>query len=78
MESVPKSYELREARKRVGLSIATFSSWAKIPRKTWEKWEASPEAAHSSRTPDFAFQLVRCYELLKKYNLLEEFERRDE
>jgi hypothetical protein len=78
MEPVPKSYQLRAARKKVGLTAAAAAAWAKIPLKSWERWEASPGASHASRTPDFPFQLLRCYELLKKYNLLEEFQRRDE
>jgi transcriptional regulator with XRE-family HTH domain len=65
-------YELREARKKAGLTLAKASSLAKISQKTWEQWEFSPESTNSRRTPEYAFQFLRCYRILKKHNLLEE------
>ncbi len=65
-------YELRKARKEAGLTLAKVSALAKISQKTWEQWEASPEAANSRRTPEYAFQFLRCYRILNEHNLLEE------
>jgi hypothetical protein len=65
-------YELREARRDSGLTMAKASSLAMINLKTWERWEASPGASHSCRTPEYPFQFLRCYRILKKHNLLEE------
>ena len=65
-------YELREARKKAGLTLSGVSAVSKVKQKTWETWEASPGAAHSVRTPEYAFQFLRCYEIIKKHGLLEE------
>lgn len=65
--------ELRDARKRLGLTSSRLCSFTKVKEKTWQKWEASPGASHASRTPEFAFTFLRCYEILKKHNLLDEF-----
>lgn len=65
--------KLRDARKRAGLTQAELSSIAGVKKKTWERWEASPGASNSSRIPEYAFKFLRCYEILKKHNLLDEF-----
>ncbi len=66
--------ELRAARKEVGLTIVKAAALAKIPVSTWEKWEFSPDARNGGYTPEYPFQFLRCYGILKKHNLLNEFE----
>jgi transcriptional regulator with XRE-family HTH domain len=71
-------YELREARKNAGLTLAKVAALSKINPKTWETWEYSPEASNSRRTPEYAFQFLRCYRILKEHNLLEELLKEDD
>jgi transcriptional regulator with XRE-family HTH domain len=66
-------YELREARKRIGLSMAKIAAFSGIALSTWEQWEASLGSKSHRRTPELAFRFIRCYELLEKHNLLEDF-----
>jgi transcriptional regulator with XRE-family HTH domain len=65
-------YDLRAARKRAGLTLSKVSAVSGVRQKTWETWEASPGASHSARTPEYAFRFLRCYEILKRHNLLSE------
>jgi len=64
-------YELREARKKVGLTVSKAASLAMIPAGTWEKWELSPDSKYSIRAPAYVFQFLRFYEILKENNLLD-------
>lgn len=71
MKAKRTSYELRAARKKAGLTIAKASSLAMIPVSTWERWELSPHVKSAGRTPDYPFQFLRCYEILKENGLLD-------
>jgi hypothetical protein len=72
------SYELRAARKKVGLTIAKAAALAMIPVSTWERWELSPDVKSAGRTPNYPFQFLRCYKILKEHDLLEELLKSEE
>ncbi len=78
MKKKRTSFELRAARKAVGLTIAKAASLAMIPVSTWERWELSPDVKSAGRTPDYPFQFLRCYGILKNHDLLNEFEGTEE
>jgi hypothetical protein len=67
-------YDLRKARKEVGLTVARASALAKVGRKVWEKWEFSPESPSYHCAPSYIYQFLRFYQVLKKHNLLSEIE----
>lgn len=61
--------ELRQIRKKLGLSIKTASDLAQVNYRVWQTWEAKPESLNSHRPPGIVFSWLELYLTLKEHGL---------
>lgn len=61
--------ELRQIRKKLGLSIKAATDLTKVNYRVWQSWEAKPESLNSRRPPGIVFSWLELYLTLKEHGL---------